>query len=255
MLAALAGHEPAFLLLLKKGANIETRDDYGITSIMRAAWEGHEAAVRLFLKSGANILATDNNGMDIRHWVLGASSLYGCRASNDLVAKIYKKFCQSMHTSLLCPPLTNTRRAVVIMKSTVSFRLSLCSLHAHIELPPGASAGVTEAYKRTLTSAEDQREMVERTLEFSVIHQEDSLEFVLACPYLRQAEFVRLQVVNGGTRLASFSEGDGRSFHKWIGVELDPDAEFVDDVVPISWHEGGDHNTDDEGSDDDTGSV
>ena len=114
---------------------------------------------------------------------------------------------------------------------------------------------MTEAYKRTLSV--EVGEIAEHTFEFNVIHQEDSLEFAVGRMYSphKRAGSVRLQVVNGGTRSVSFERGSRPDFQKWVGVELDPDAEIVDAVVPASWHEGSDDDTDDEGSSEKTDSI
>ena len=99
--AAVFGHESVMEVLIANGANIEARDLHGRTPIMRAASEGHETAVLLLLEKGANLLATDNSGMDIRHWVLNvnknASGEISYLASDDLIATVYEKACQSMH--------------------------------------------------------------------------------------------------------------------------------------------------------------
>ena len=235
-IAALFGQAKVMQVLIENGANIEAEDIDGKTPIMYAVLNGREPAVLLLLEKGANLLASDKRGKDTRHWVLDACRWKDSRESNDLVTTVFEKACRIMHASQPCPPLTSTRRAVIILESTVSsFALSLYSHHAFIELPPGASAGVKEFHKRTLVVKAAMKENDYRgKFEFSIIHQEDSLEFAVTSAYSPGSGMgsVKLRVINGGTRFVSFDGVPGVLFKKWLGVELDPDAEFVDAVVP-----------------------
>ena len=232
-ITAIYRQENAMRLLIDNGANIEARDNKGRTPIMHAAWEGHETPVLHLFEKGANLLATDEKGSDIRHWILNASNLGKCRASDHLVALVYDKACQSMHASHICPPLISTRRAVISLEVIGRLKLSLCSLHAYLDLPLGTSASLIDFTRRILViDATVGVKTVDQTLRFSVIHQEDSLEFAVAIMHLYPAASIRLQVVNGGTR--SVRTHRESLFQKWLGVELDPNAEIVDAVVP--WH-------------------
>ena len=66
------------------------------------------------------------------------------------------------------------------------------------------------------------------SIKFSIVHQEDSLEFAMKINS-KEPDIVRLQVINGGSR--SISITDYSTFHILVGVELDPDAEMVDAAV------------------------
>ena len=61
-LAAGRGNESVANLLLKRGANLETRDNNGGTPLSAAARVGHEAAVKLLLERGANLETKDKDG-------------------------------------------------------------------------------------------------------------------------------------------------------------------------------------------------
>jgi ankyrin repeat protein len=51
------GHEAVVKLLLEKGAELETKDNYrGRTPLSWAAEKGHEAVVKLLLEKGAKKL-------------------------------------------------------------------------------------------------------------------------------------------------------------------------------------------------------
>ena len=49
-------------LLLDKGADIESKDNYGQTPLSWAAERGHEAVVQLLLDKGADIESKDDDG-------------------------------------------------------------------------------------------------------------------------------------------------------------------------------------------------
>jgi ankyrin repeat protein len=48
-------------LLLKKGAELESKDNYGRTPLWRAAESGHEAVVKLLLEKGGELESKDND--------------------------------------------------------------------------------------------------------------------------------------------------------------------------------------------------
>lgn len=231
--AAHWGHENIIRVLLDHGADIESRDFGGNTPLAKAASRGHEAAVRLLLKKGANPLATDKDGRDTRYMVLcgwkfelaTGKSIY---ASKDLVDDVYKRACELMHPSRPCPPLTRTRRArLSLYVDTAWVRFVLLSLHVCLlEIPPASPIEVSSRYNRELNFFKSSSTITPITLEFSIIHQEDTLDF--AIEYAKSLTGVaRLEVVGGGTRSISRSSYD-TIFQTWTGVELDPNAEFVD---------------------------
>ena len=47
-------------LLLEKGAELESKDEYGRTPLSWAAENGHEAVVKLLLEKGAELESKDN---------------------------------------------------------------------------------------------------------------------------------------------------------------------------------------------------
>ena len=48
-------------MLIKAGAQIETKDDEGFTSLSRAAYNGYESVVRLLIQNGAHIETKDQH--------------------------------------------------------------------------------------------------------------------------------------------------------------------------------------------------
>ncbi|KAI4113332.1 MAG: hypothetical protein LQ345_005666, partial [Seirophora villosa] len=231
--AAHWGHENIIRGLLDHGADIESRDfNGGKTPLMEAALRSHEAAVRLLLKKGATPLATDKDGRDTRYWVVhGAKFELATRkwifSSNDLVDDVYRRACELMHPSLPCPRLTRTRRArLSLYVDAASVKLLLRSHHVCLEIPPASPIEVSSRYNRELNFFKSSSTVTPITLEFSIIHQEDTLD--VAIEYAKSLTGVaRLEVVGGGTRSISRSSYD-TIFQTWTGVELDPHAEFVD---------------------------
>ena len=62
MYAAKLGQKKIVDLLLKKGALIDTQDNHGNTALTIAAYNGYKATVQLLLDNGASINITNNNG-------------------------------------------------------------------------------------------------------------------------------------------------------------------------------------------------
>jgi transcriptional regulator len=71
--AASNGHLPICLLLLQKGADIESRDNYGCTPLSLASYNGHTDVVNLLLERGADMESRDNYG----HTPLSGASFEG----------------------------------------------------------------------------------------------------------------------------------------------------------------------------------
>lgn len=63
--AAQHGHVPLIVLLLKKGANLEARDDKGSTVLLSSMPLALNHIVELFVKHGANIKALNNGGRGV----------------------------------------------------------------------------------------------------------------------------------------------------------------------------------------------
>ncbi|KAL7972789.1 HET protein [Trichoderma sp. SZMC 28014] len=61
-IASLYGNEDTLKLLLEKGANFETTDDYGHMALLYAVEHKHLNTIKLLLEKGTNINAKDGNG-------------------------------------------------------------------------------------------------------------------------------------------------------------------------------------------------
>jgi len=48
--------------LVEKGANIESKDNFGCTPLHRASWGGNLDIVKYLVEKGANIESKDNDG-------------------------------------------------------------------------------------------------------------------------------------------------------------------------------------------------
>jgi len=58
----MSGNEACCELLLRNGANINAKNKYGTTSLMRAAWFGYVKVVQVFLMHGADTNIRDDDG-------------------------------------------------------------------------------------------------------------------------------------------------------------------------------------------------
>ena len=106
-------------------------------------------------------------------------------------------------------------------------------------MPSTLPSHVSEQYHRTFgisRPVEMTDDFFHYTFTFSIVHQEESLDFAVAHgsgSSNNKLGSTKLQVVNGGTRLGVVNMwGTGRNFQKWDGVELDPNAAIVDTAVP-----------------------
>lgn len=66
--AARNGHETIVGILLERGVDFESKDNYGRTPLSCAAENGHDTIVRLLLKRGADIESKDDNGQTPLSW-------------------------------------------------------------------------------------------------------------------------------------------------------------------------------------------
>ena len=68
-IAACSGHHDCLRALLEKGAQIDAKDNAGITSLYTAAFFGHPGCLRVLLEQGAEIKAQDTAGRTALHRV------------------------------------------------------------------------------------------------------------------------------------------------------------------------------------------
>ena len=60
--AAREGHIDGLKAVLLKGADVNRKDDKGLTPLMYAAWNGYTEVVRVLVANGANVNAEDTEG-------------------------------------------------------------------------------------------------------------------------------------------------------------------------------------------------
>jgi ankyrin repeat protein len=86
LLAARIDHNDMLVLLLKKGANIETRSltNYSQTALLVATSAGNHIAVQLLLERGANVNATDAGGY--------TSLMYAVNMGNEMMVNLMLQY-------------------------------------------------------------------------------------------------------------------------------------------------------------------
>jgi len=62
MRTALNGHAEVAALLIDAGADVDAKDDYGGTALMWAAWRGNAEEVKLLIDAGADVDAKNDDG-------------------------------------------------------------------------------------------------------------------------------------------------------------------------------------------------
>lgn len=68
MFAARSGHATIDMVLLRKGALVDSQDARGRTPLSHAAEQGHKAVVRQLLAGGAQVKMGDKNGETPAEW-------------------------------------------------------------------------------------------------------------------------------------------------------------------------------------------
>lgn len=76
-IAAEEGQTPTVHRLLEKGVGPDSKDEDGMTALLRAAENGHEAAAKLLLKKGADLESrSDDDQMILSHHILTNLQLF-----------------------------------------------------------------------------------------------------------------------------------------------------------------------------------
>lgn len=76
MCAAFGGHQNILELLIRLGADVNAKTEYGETALMYGAKNGKRDTVELLIKSGANINAKDDDGE--------TALIYAIKSSSDI---------------------------------------------------------------------------------------------------------------------------------------------------------------------------
>ncbi|GAQ90528.1 hypothetical protein KFL_006520040 [Klebsormidium nitens] len=76
--AAMAGRSAVCNVLLGRGADVNAKDGEGKTALFRAAMGGKSAACNVLLGRGADVNATDDKGLTALHWAAMAGRIAVC---------------------------------------------------------------------------------------------------------------------------------------------------------------------------------
>jgi ankyrin repeat protein len=64
MCASYRGHKEVVEFLIQKGADIEAKDNDGMTALMKASFMGRKEIVELLIQNGADVNQKNNNGQN-----------------------------------------------------------------------------------------------------------------------------------------------------------------------------------------------
>ena len=70
MAAAFWGYLDIARLLVEKGADVDARDDTGVTALMNAAWDQRLELVEFLIEKGADVNARDQDGKTALMWTV-----------------------------------------------------------------------------------------------------------------------------------------------------------------------------------------
>ena len=70
MIASIRGHTKTVSVLMKYGADVNTKNEDGMTALMMASMCGYYATPEAILKHGVDVNVTDNDGNTALYWAL-----------------------------------------------------------------------------------------------------------------------------------------------------------------------------------------
>ena len=99
--AADRGHGAVLKALIRQGANIDAKNEYGDTALMRAAMEGHVEAVKALIEAEANINEGDDNQWTALIWAACNGHVEAVKALIEAGANINEESNEKW-TALIC---------------------------------------------------------------------------------------------------------------------------------------------------------
>jgi ankyrin repeat protein len=126
--------------LIKEGASVEAKNNYGLTLLMLAAREGHEDVCKLLIDSKASVEAKDNHGRTLLNLVIayGNENVMKLLIANRASVEVHDNFgwtplmCAARFgEEAMCRFLIAQGASVQANNNQGGISLSLAALHGH----------------------------------------------------------------------------------------------------------------------------
>lgn len=218
-------HEKVVQLLIDRGADIEAKNLAGFTPLCEAVELNHEAVVTLLLDEDADVNERNNEGRNARHFALES------KMSDPTVRAILARQLSNRESAQDSQDEAEMRRERVVLELDSDWGIFyLDSPRAFIEMPKDAPSNVDCAYNKSIAisrPSDTSTEFLKFEFEFTVIHNEKSLDFSIGHGSLATTQSggsIKVKIVNGGERVGRRNSFQKHNFHAFVDVELDSTA-------------------------------